>query len=476
MLPKQATLAALPPEYPTDLMPQIAERVRYEHCKLVVLDDDPTGTQTVYDTPVLTVWSVEALVAELRDPAPLLYILTNTRSLTRERAEARIREIMVNLRAAQDQTGRCYLIISRSDSTLRGHFVAELEAVQAELPYPIDGIIVVPFFLAGGRYTIGDTHYVAEKDMLVPAAQTEFARDAYFGYTESNLPAWIREQHAPDQLVHPVFSVPIEELRSGDIEGLGWWLNEVKSAQYVIVNAASERDLEVFVAAQLIAERHGKVFLVRSAASYVRVRAGLPARDPLTARALQTAMQAEPPGPGLIIAGSYVSKSSAQIAAAQALPDLVSVEIDATALLDENARGDAIISAVETLDNALEHGKDALLYTSRALIKSDVQDDNLHIGERISTALVEICQQLHTRPRWIIAKGGITSSDIATKALNIQRATVLGQLLPGVPVWQTGAESRFPGLIYVIFPGNVGDEHAMARAIRKLRGIEDQTS
>jgi len=475
MLPKQATLAALPPEYPTDLMPQIAERVRYEHCKLVVLDDDPTGTQTVYDTPVLTVWSVEALAAELRDPSPLVYILTNTRSLTRERAEARIREIMVNLRAAQDQTGRCYQIISRSDSTLRGHFVAELEAIQDELPYGIDGIIVVPFFLAGGRYTIGDTHYVAEKDTLVPAAQTEFARDAYFGYTESNLPAWIREQHARNQLAYPVFSVPIEELRSGDIESLGWWLNEVKSAQYVIVNAASERDLEVFVAAQLIAERHGKVFLVRSAASYVRVRAGLAARDPLTAQEMQAAMQHEPPGPGLIIAGSYVSKSSAQIAAAQALPGIVSVEIDAAALLDENARGDAIRVAVETLDAALTNRQDALLFTSRGLIKSEAQAANLHIGERISAALVEICRALKTRPRWIIAKGGITSSDIATAGLNIQRATVLGQLLPGVPVWKTGVESRFPGLIYVIFPGNVGDEQALARAITKLRGIEEYT-
>jgi uncharacterized protein YgbK (DUF1537 family) len=68
----------------------------------------------------------------------------------------------------------------------------------------------------------------------------------------------------------------------------------------------------------------------------------------------------------------------------------------------------------------------------------------------------------------LIAKGGITSSDVATQALNVSRAVVMGQLLPGVPVWQLGAESRYPGLAYVVFPGNVGRSKSLLEAVAQF--------
>jgi len=46
---------------------------------------------------------------------------------------------------------------------------------------------------------------------------------------------------------------------------------------------------------------------------------------------------------------------------------------------------------------------------------------------------------------------------------------VLGQILPGVPVWKLGAESRFPNLAYIVFPGNVGDAHSLADVVRQLK-------
>ena len=64
------------------------------------------------------------------------------------------------------------------------------------------------------------------------------------------------------------------------------------------------------------------------------------------------------------------------------------------------------------------------------------------------------------------AKGGITFSGIGTKALKVRRALVMGQIRPGIPVWQTGAESRFPGISYVIFPDNVGEDTSCARRPR----------
>ena len=70
----------------------------------------------------------------------------------------------------------------------------------------------------------------------------------------------------------------------------------------------------------------------------------------------------------------------------------------------------------------------------------------------------------------MVSKGGITSSVLATDALNVRRAQVLGQILPGVPVWQLGPEARYPGMPYVVFPGNVGGPDALLKAVAILHG------
>jgi len=89
---------------------------------------------------------------------------------------------------------------------------------------------------------------------------------------------------------------------------------------------------------------------------------------------------------------------------------------------------------------------------------------------RISDALSSIIAQLKIRPAFIIAKGGITSSDVAIKALRVKKARVIGQIRPGIPVWITGPESKFPGLPYIIFPGNVGDRYTLKDIILTIQG------
>jgi uncharacterized protein YgbK (DUF1537 family) len=80
-----------------------------------------------------------------------------------------------------------------------------------------------------------------------------------------------------------------------------------------------------------------------------------------------------------------------------------------------------------------------------------------------------VVRALTIRPRYLVAKGGITSSDIATQGLGVRRALVLGQILPGVPVWQLGPETRHPALVYIVFPGNVGGPQALAEIVTTLR-------
>jgi len=53
---KDAMLHSLPPEWPEDHVLDIQTLKESNSKILVVLDDDPTGTQTVHDIEVLTEW------------------------------------------------------------------------------------------------------------------------------------------------------------------------------------------------------------------------------------------------------------------------------------------------------------------------------------------------------------------------------------------------------------------------------------
>ncbi len=185
--------AGLPPEWPINVLPEIQSAIRSSGRKIVVLDDEPNGTRTVYDVPVLTEWTVDTLSAEFADDAALMYVLTNSRSLPLAQAQSLNAEIGHNLVAAGHKQNRSFFVISRSDSTLRGHYPGEVEALAAALA-GYDAILLTPAFFLGGRYTIANIHYVAEGEWLIPAAETEFARDSAFGYQASNLREWVQEK------------------------------------------------------------------------------------------------------------------------------------------------------------------------------------------------------------------------------------------------------------------------------------------
>jgi uncharacterized protein YgbK (DUF1537 family) len=225
------------------------------------------------------------------------------------------------------------------------------------------------------------------------------------------------------------------------------------------------RDMEVFVLGLLVAEAQGKRFLYRTAASFVQTRIGQVAQPLLTAKDLALPKC----GGALIIVGSYVPKTTGQVSALLTLPAIESVEVDVTALLDENRQAREIQRVAELAARALEQNRDVVVYTSRQLVTGENAAQNLVIGQQISASLVAMVRALSIRPRYVLAKGGITSSDIATRGLDVKRAMVRGQILPGVPVWQIGVESRYPGLAYIVFPGNVGGEQALVEIVSKLK-------
>jgi uncharacterized protein YgbK (DUF1537 family) len=462
---KEDLCRQLPPEWPQELLPLIREQVRASKRKIVVLDDDPTGTQTVHDIPVLTEWSVEAIEAELQNDFPAFYILTNSRSLTFPAAWSLNTEIGHNLVEAGKRANRAFVVVSRSDSTLRGHFPVEVEALASGLEENFDGWIIIPFFLEGGRYTAGDTHYVDEGGWLVPSAETEFARDSVFGYRSSNLRDWVEEKTGGRIRSQYVLSVSIEDLRIGGPSRITERLMNLKSSRPCVVNAVGYRDVEVFVRGLLDAEAQGRRFLYRSAASFVRVRSGISPHPLLTHSDLD--MPGE--GGGLTLVGSYVPKTTRQLQKLLALPQMTGIEMEVEELLNGD-RSDAEIDRVRrSAETLLKSERDVVIYTSRRLITAGHAEGDLSIGSRVSEALIKTLQRITAKPRYLIAKGGITASDVATKGLTVRKALVLGQILPGVPVWRLGPESRHPGIPYIVFPGNVGGDDALAETVQALR-------
>jgi uncharacterized protein YgbK (DUF1537 family) len=455
----------LPDEWPQDLRPAIKRQVNAGGRKVVVLDDDPTGTQTVHGLPVLTEWSVPTLRAELENELAAFYILTNSRSFTLSIAQKINVEIGHNLFEAAQQAGREFVVVSRSDSTLRGHFPGEVEALADALAQSYDGWIINPFFPEGGRYTINDVHYVDEGGVLVPAAQTEFARDRAFGYSASNLRHWVAEKTAGKIAAKDVASVSIEDLRRKGPQSVTAFLMTLSGGRVCVVNAAGYRDLEVFVLGLLAAEARGKKFLFRTAASFVQVRSGLSPRPLLT----QSDLKLTHAGGGLIVVGSYVPRSTDQVNSLLSNTDILHTEINVPGLLNDQHREDEINRVVKEVDQALPKGNDIVIFTGRQLITGKDAKTSLEIGQKVSQGLVSIVKRIKTAPSYILAKGGITSSDIATQALKVKKALVSGQILPGVPVWKLGDESRFPGLAYIVFPGNVGDENAVVEVVHRLK-------
>ncbi len=460
------TLAELPPLWPEELLPIIRRELAASRRKVVILDDDPTGTQTIRNVPVLTCWTVEGLAAELREPHPAFFLLTNSRSLTEEGARCLARELGNNLRLAMALAGVEASVISRGDSTLRGHFPAEVDELALALERNHLPRLVIPFFEEGGRYTLDDVHYVREGDLLLPAASTPFARDAAFGYHNSHLKKWVEEKSGGAIAAGEVATITLEDLRRGGPARVVELLMALPDGTTCIVNGASYRDMEVLSVALLDAARRGRDFLYRSAASFVRSRLGQDCGGLLDGHEVQTST----PVGGLFVVGSHIEKSTRQLAALLATGRVVPLELPVEELLDHSARQSAIDHLSAQASKLLGAGRDCAIFTSRRLYAGLGGSDSLRIAGIVSSSLIATVTAVTVRPRYLVAKGGITSSDLATKGLKVARAMVIGQILPGVPVWRLGVESRCPGMAYVVFPGNVGDDDALVR----LQAVLDQ--
>ena len=468
----EACRSTLPPELPAEEVdPLWQQAVATIQSKIIVLDDDPTGIQTVHSIPVYTDWGKETLQQVLADPCRVIYILTNSRALNSKETEALHRCIARGLLDASKTTGTSFIVMSRSDSTLRGHYPLETACLYEELRQAadIDAEIITPFFLEGGRITIDDVHYVKDGDVMIPAGQTEFARDEVFGYASSNLKEWVEEKTGGKFTAADVTGISLDSLRARDVEGIVRLLSGVRGFRKVIVNAATYEDLKVFVIAVAQAISQGHRFLFRTAAGLVQMLGGIEKKPLLKAAQLFPTGKIQ--APGLIMIGSYVQKTTKQFEKLKEMTSMDYIEFNVMAAASVEQLADEVRRVLEAVETAFINNRDACVFTSRIYHKADSGNEGmLDFSNRVSKGLVSIVRGLKTRPGFLVAKGGITSSDIGVKGLDVRRAMVMGQILPGIPVWELGGESRFPGLPYVIFPGNVGNEDALKQVVEILKG------
>ncbi|HEY1791863.1 MAG TPA: four-carbon acid sugar kinase family protein [Opitutaceae bacterium] len=462
-MPK-AVLAGIPPARPPDAE-AVRRGVHAVAAKAVILDDDPTGTQTVHGLDVLADSSVAALSSSLRDSRPAFFVLTNSRSLPEADAETLVRRVSENLAAASRETGVPFTLILRGDSTLRGHFSAELRATEAGIGLPFDATIVIPAFFEGGRQTIGNVHYVASGENLVPVAETEFARDRTFGFKQSDLTRWIEEKSLGAVRARDVATLGLETIRSPDGAGrVKETLLGLPKGAFLIVNAAEYADLEVFALGLLGAESRGRRYLLRTAASFVKVRAAVGTRA-----LLAPAEYSSGPLGALVVVGSYVEKTTRQLEELLGLPFVEGIELRLGALGAAGGGGEPGAAAGRA-SAVIASGRTAAVFTSRGLDSPLGRAGDLGTGRIVSAAIAEMVRCLSARPRYLLAKGGITSYDVAVAGLGMRKARILGQAAPGVPVWEMGPETLQPGLRVIVWPGNVGEPPALRDLVSASQG------
>jgi uncharacterized protein YgbK (DUF1537 family) len=453
---------------------------------LVVLDDDPTGTQSVSDLPVLTQWDVEDFTWALHQGKPAVYVLTNTRSLDPEEAAVRNEEIVRNaLSAAQKGEETLRLgFVSRSDSTLRGHFPLEPDViaatVAAESGEETDGVVMVPAFPDAGRVTIGGVHYMRgtgdDADQLIPVAETEFAKDATFGFTNSHMAKYVEEKSQGRYTADSVIVLDLNIIRAGTATGdaqvsakaIADAIEPATASTPIVVDIVTENDMRALALGLEEAERRGKKLLYRVGPPFMRARIGQDIRRELSGAEAYAGNTPSEAG-GLIVVGSHVGVTTRQL---KVLTDQHGaariVEIDVEKLLGDSA-DNHLDQTVDAVVEALRSG-DVIVHTSRLLIKTDDPAESLRIARTVSAAVVAVVNRtLKTfPPRFVIAKGGITSSDVAAHGLEIRHAIVRGPMLPGiVSLWEP-VDGPAKGIPYIVFAGNVGDDQSLAQVTRKL--------
>ena len=480
-------------------------------CKIVVFDDDPTGSQTVHSCPLLLRWDAASLRQGLADPSPLLFLLVNTRDLPPEQARARLTTLCRTLQPLLAEAGAAgtidrWLVVSRGDSTLRGHFPLESEVIDAELG-PFAASFLVPAFLSGGRTTAAGVHLLHGE----PVHRSAFAQDRLFGYGTSFLPAWVAEKTAgaiPAEAVQRIdrseLEAAVAEREGGESKGfqsLVGRLADLTGNPWVVVDGERPAQLAAFAAAvdQASDPAAGPVskgdgmaaaaptpgprrFLFQSAASLITALAALPPQplDPYGLAAMRRRSPQGVPLAGLVLVGSHVPLADAQLAALLAEPACGGVELEVAKVarvlagpLPDRLLPSLEAAWLERLQAVVARGQTPVLFTSRGELACSSPAERRALGEALAGLMARLAARLAPQLGYLISKGGITSQTLLADGLELALVRLEGQLLPGLSLLRpagVGVPGALAGLPLITFPGNLGDGQTLLESWRLMEG------
>lgn len=410
--------------------------------KTIVLDDDPTGTQSASGVRVLLEYDADLIRAALAE-AGSVYVQTNSRAIDEAAAVALVRSVRDAAEAAVSSLGDEIQFVLRGDSTLRGHVFAETEQFMTAESV----IVFCPAFPDGGRTTVDGVHLVTVNGVQHPAHETEFAEDPVFPFSSGVLAEYTREES--DRTPVPV---SLDDVRAGRFADA---LLAAPAGSVVLPDVVTNDDVRLIARGIESARRSGRDIVVRSAAPLAAALAGVES-DGLLERPL-----IEHPVPTLLVCGSHTRGATAQLdEVAERFGAAIEIPTD-DAFADARAAG---LEAARLARTRLEDTGLAVITSSR---ERRPEHNTLRHGELVMSALTTAVRELAQEVDVIVAKGGITSAEVAKTGAGASSALVRGQVAAGISVWRLASDVH-DGLDYVVVPGNVGDADALVDVLAAL--------
>ncbi len=435
--------------------------------KFVVIDDDPTGSQTVDDCLLLLKWDCSTLIKGFESKSNLFFILANTRSLSENDAKLTIEEICKNLKTviASQVYEEEIIYISRGDSTLRGHNFLEPHALNSCLG-PFDATFHIPAFIEGKRLTINGSHFVDK----TPINQTIFAKDKIFGYETSNIKNLLF-QKSKSQInfedIHNLLLSDIEILNDQENNIVFKTLKNLKNNKHVIVDIENYSQLKkISLVIKKLTKQ--KKFLFRTAASFISSiseKKSISKGDTFFSN-LRIRNKEKSFLPGLIIVGSYVELSTIQLKNLLEISSCNPIELDVFDFLQVNSsdnnqeqRNFFKNKFLREIRFSFDQGKTPVLFTSRRFLSLDYTEQ-FNFNNSLAFFIAELVAELKYEIGYLISKGGITTNVILSNGLKADYVYLEGQILTGISVVTYNLKNN-EKLPIVTHPGNIGAKDSL---------------
>tara|TARA_Y100001970_G_scaffold288643_1_gene416554 strand:+ start:7671 stop:9026 length:1356 start_codon:yes stop_codon:yes gene_type:complete len=440
--------------------------------KIIVLDDDPTGSQTVYGCSLIIKWDLNTILTALRDSSPLFFILINTRAMNENDAKEVIIEVCNLIKLAlkiEELSFNDVYVISRGDSTLRGHFFIEPLIINDTIG-PFDALFYIPAFIEAGRLTIEGIHCLNG----LPLHETSYAKDNIFGFKDSNLVNFLVEKSNSQITKERVKRISKQLLEKAsksrsDFKLLQEMIIQFSNFQYVVVDIENYIHMNTFCSLVKSLENK-KRFLFRSAASLINGLSRLNKNklDLLELNKFRVLDIFNQPKPGIIIIGSHVEIANKQLIAILEEEQCQGIELSVEEIY-ENINSENGLHKMkayrEYITNKIfsifECGKTPILYTSRKEKRFNSTDQKIIFCNNLAIEIALIIRGIYQDLGYIISKGGITTNILLRDGLLLNQVHLQGQIVPGLSLVYPDVNNSLKNLPIVTFPGNFGQTETL---------------